>query len=131
MIDAIRGITALANQFRLQVLSVPVVYRTKAGKEYAIYASPWAESAFQDLQQVGFDSVNLNRFRSAFTVLKEQLIFDGEFHEPKVGDQIIEKDGTVNEVSANNGLPQWYYAGNNPSKNTIVINCMRVPGNGK
>jgi hypothetical protein len=131
MIDAIRAITTLANKFRLQVLSVPVIYRTKAGKEYAIYASPWAESEFRGIRNVGFDNVNLNQFRSAFTVLKDQLIFDGEFHEPKVGDFIIEKDGKVSEVCGNMGLPQWYYADDNPSRNTIIINCRDVTEYGK
>ena len=171
-------INKFANPFREQVLSSPVVYRTKDGVERRILATSWAESGFSGLQQIGFDNISLNRFHSAFTVLKEQLYFEFDVHfpkgkwrffsvlegqqesdqwqnfpvlegqqesdqwqffpeialterlfnEPKVGDEIIEEDGTVHTVSQYGTEPQWFYAADNPCKNTIIINTMRLRG---
>ena len=69
-------INQFANPFRKAALSSPAVYRTKEGTEHRILVTPWAESAFQGLQDIGFDNINKHRMHSAFTVLKEQLMFE-------------------------------------------------------
>lgn len=124
MMDMISGIIGLANGLREQWLSKPVTYRTVDGVEHAIYATPW-NGGFQSMQPIDYEQVSLSQKRAAFTVLKDQLIFDGVFRAPKEGDKIIEVDGTENTVAANENEPQWFYAPDNPEKNTIVVNCYR------
>jgi len=69
-------IDGLSNPFRKSALSDVVIYTTTKGISYKILATPWADSGFQGLQQIGFDVVSLNRLHSAFTVVKDQLCFE-------------------------------------------------------
>ena len=127
MIDAIGGIIGLANAFRKQVLSVPTVYRTSDGQEYNILVSPW-NNGFQSFQPIDYEQTSFSQKRATFLVLKEQLEFNGVFREPQIGDVIIESDGVENVVSTDSNSPHWFYAPDNPKKNTIVINVIRRHG---
>ena len=88
-------INQFANPFRKMALSSPVIYRTKEGIEHRILATPWAESAFQGLQDIGFDNINKHQIHSAFTVLKEQLTFDEKPHVNSGWQDMTDIDGTT------------------------------------
>ena len=117
-------VVGICNQVRKSLLSEKVTYRTVNGMEYEILASPWV-NGFQDFQMVGAENINQSQKRCSFTVIKDQLEFGGSFRVPKVGDEIIEQDGTINTVQTDANEPHWHYDDNNPEKNTIIINCFR------
>jgi hypothetical protein len=114
----------LCNRARREMLSEKAIYRTVTGTEYEVLITPWHDG-FQSFQPIWYENVSLSQQRAAFIVLKDQLVFDGVFYEPKQKDRIVQEDGSEYEVYAKNDEPQWFYAQDNPMKNTIVINTIR------
>jgi len=113
----------LIDPVRREVFSKTVLYKTLEGTFHKIKIQPWSYNNFQGLQQIGENSINENNFRASWKVLKDELNIgiDNKFRHPRVGDQIIEADGTINVVEPFMGQPHFSFSATNAAKTTLII----------